>query len=414
MRGLVNVLTVAALAAGLIGCAPAAPVAAVPQQGLQSPDVLAKVGWQYYWTLPRAPFMESGETISRLYMLGDVVAYLTSRNRLVACDATTGLVRWSVKVAPEGETVYDPCFVKGMVLHKEMPGLKTLVDPDTAPWGDPFDAVVVNTVAYLFVVDATTGRIVRAPQMSRFGDMPPATSGAIDTKRFYGATAQGTCFAYELDAGMRSWVFGGYSGVTAPVRECGGIVFMGNKAGELYAAKADKDRTLLWEQTIREPIIAPFYAGKRGIFVAGERGSIYAFHSIGGHNLWVQPFVCEGRLADPIQVSSRTVFQYAQGDKFYALGITDGKARWTLPEGRLVLATIGDDAFVLDHRKVLHALDEVTGKAKWTVPLTGLDVFLSNTSADGIWAASRDGRLFCLRPISAGRLTLEQLGLTNN
>jgi len=42
--------------------------------------------------------------------------------------------------------------------------------------------------------------------------------------------------------------------------------------------------------------------------------------------------------------------------------------------------------------------------------MTGMEVFLPNTSAEGIWAATRDGRVYCLRPMSAGRLTIDKLG----
>jgi len=413
MRGVAKLLVVMTILSALIGCESRAADPAPTFRDVQSREVLAKVGWQYYWSMPRPGFLKFGERLERLYMLGENLCYLTSLNRLVAYEANTGRVRWSVEVAAAGEAVFDPIFVNNMLLHETVPGLKTIVNPDTAPYGKAFDAVVVHTVYCVIVIDSRTGKIVRDENVGRFQDLTPAASGCADTRRFYGATAQGTCFAYELDAGTRIWIFGGYAGVRAPVREYAGQVFMANEAGELMAAMAEKERTLMWMQTLREPVIAPFHVSKRGLFVPGERGGIYAFEPIGGRAMWEQPFVCQGRLADPIQVSSRTVFQYAQGDTFYAIGLTDGKERWTLKDGRTVLGVLGDDVYVLDARRVLHVVDEITGKENWALPLTGMEVFLPNTSAEGIWAATRDGRVYCLRPMSAGRLTIDKLGNPN-
>ena len=99
MRGVAKWLAVTTVAAALAGCAaqPGAPGSEF--SGLQSKDALAKVGWQYYWSMPRPGFFESGESIERLYMLNDAVVCQTDRNRLVAYEASTGAVRWSRVVA---------------------------------------------------------------------------------------------------------------------------------------------------------------------------------------------------------------------------------------------------------------------------------------------------------------------------
>jgi outer membrane protein assembly factor BamB len=408
MRGVAKWLVMMVVAA-LAGCAAQAGRPVSDFRDLQANDVLAKVGWQYYWSMPSPSFFQPGESVERLYRVGDAVCTLTNHNRLIAYEAATGRVRWSLVVAPEGQDVFEPVFVKDMSLHETVPGLKTIVDSDAAPMARLFDAVVVGMRNSVIVINAMTGHVVRDEATGRFKDVSSGTSGCADAKRYYGVTAKGLCFAFDLDAGIHIWNFGGYSGVVAPLREFGGQVFLGNRAGEIMAAQADKSRNLNWMRSIPEPILAPFSISKRGLFVAGEEGGVYAFEPFGGKPMWQEPFYCKGRLIDPIQVSGRTVFQHAEGDTFYAISLVDGKKRWTMKDGRLVLAIVGDDACVLDSRRVLHVVNEETGKEKWALPLTGMDVFLPGTGTEGIWAATRDGRVVCLRPLAAGRLTLDKL-----
>ena len=408
MRGVAKWLVVT-VAAALGGCAAQGNAPANVFHDLQSKDVLAKVGWQYYWSMPRPGLFQSGETVERLYRVGDAVCALTSRNRLVSYEAATGAVRWSVVVAPADQKVFEPVFVKDMSLHQAVPGLKTIVDSDTAPLAPLFDAVVIDTPNYAIVINAKTGKVVRDESVSTFKDVNAGAAGCADGRRYYGVSSKGMCFAFDLDAGIHVWNFGGYSGVAAPLREYAGLVYLGNRAGEIMVAKADKDRNLEWMRSIPEPILAPFAVGKRGLFIPGEHGGVYAFQAIGGNPMWEAPFRCQGRLVDPVQVSGRTVFQHAEDDTFYAINLTDGKGRWTMKDGRLVLAIVGDDAFVLDARHILRVVNEETGKEKWALSLTGLDVFLPGTGGEGIWAATRDGRVVCLRPLTAGRLTLDKL-----
>lgn len=410
MRGVAQWLVVTMMAAALAGCATQADRPALSESGpLQSKDALAKIGWQYYWSMPRPGFLQPAEAVERILALGDAVVCVTDLNRLVVYEASTGRIRWSYLVNSPDRKVFDPIFVKDVSLHEAVPGLRAIVDPDKAPMAKPFDAFVVNTAHYVIVLDALTGKVVRDDSVGRFQDVSPGAGGCADTKRFYGVTPKGLCFAYDLDSGIRIWTFGGYSGVSTPLREYGGQVFLANQAGEIMAAQAGKALNMNWMRSIGEPIVAPFSVSRRGLFAAGEHGSLQGFEAIGGKPMWEEPFRCEGRLVDPLQVSGRTVFQYAQGGLFHAVNLSDGKGRWTMKDGRLVLAILGDEACILDGRRVLHVINEETGKEKLALPMTGLDVFLPSTTSDGIWAASRDGRVFCLRPLSAGRLTLDKL-----
>ncbi len=105
MRGVAKWLVMTVVAA-LAGCAAQAGRPVSDFRDLQANDVLAKVGWQYYWSMPSPSFFQSGESVERLYRVGDAVCTLTNHNRLIAYEASTGRVRWSLVVAPEGQDVF--------------------------------------------------------------------------------------------------------------------------------------------------------------------------------------------------------------------------------------------------------------------------------------------------------------------
>jgi len=138
---------------------------------------------------------------------------------------------------------------------------------------------------------------------------------------------------------------------------------------------------------------------------------VYAFSLSGGEPIW--RFTCQGPLIDAIQVSENSVFQYARGDKLYAISPANGKMRWAMPHGRRVLACMPVSdipmAYVLGASRNLLVVDEILGKVRASIPLTGCDRFADNTTAPAVYLGSSDGRLYCLRQLGAGRLTADIL-----
>ena len=119
-------------------------------------------------------------------------------------------------------------------------------------------------------------------------------------------------------------------------------------------------------------------------------------------------------LRDAAQIGPRTVFQYARDDKFYAINIVSGRSRWKNPDDtdvddtddREVLALMDNNVYLLDKQNNLRIVDEVLGPKKGlktTLPLSGLDLYVPNTTAPAIYVGNHvTGELFCFRPISAG------------
>ena len=197
-------------------------------------------------------------------------------------------------------------------------------------------------------------------------------------------------------------------------------VYVAGEDGNLYIARID-DRMLerVWPPEGRREwpmmagaVTAPFHVDDGGCFISARDRRVYRFPLTGAEKpTW--KFTCEGSLADPVQVSENTVFQYARGVGLYALGLSDGAERWRMPEARRLLASLRVDdtpvAYLLDAGNNLLVVDEAMGRVRAVVPLTGCHLFADNTKAPAIYVASRTGHVYCIRQQGAPHLTAEML-----
>lgn len=416
MRGLVK--AVLAMAAGLAVCS-----CAQRQQplSLTHPSVLAKAGLVSYWEMPLR--LLKGEKLDRLILLEENLYCLTNRNTMIAVDAATGRAKWTRQVAEPGQRVYRPCHGAGVGLSPNVPGVRGIQIPPTPGSLKYRDIVLVNTIDRVLVLDRADGQELRR---ITFDSAPyqftANTGGACDGRHYYVGSADGRCFAIKIDEGVISWILYTGRGVTAPP-QCfspGGLdrVYVAGGDREMYVVKAEDELSRLWPPeglrswpALAGPVMAAFHVDARACFVPCFNDRVYAFPLSGGEPLW--KLTCKGPLEDDIQVSENTVFQYARGDRLYAINPANGQVRWALPEGRRILASISVDdtptAYVLGGGRSLMAVDEILGKVRAAIPLTGCDLFADNTSAPAIFVGGRQGQLYCLRPAGAARMTAESL-----
>jgi outer membrane protein assembly factor BamB len=223
-----------------------------------------------------------------------------------------------------------------------------------------------------------------------------------------------------MGAEVEPWVMSTDDMITAPVEIYDGVVYVGSNDKSMCAAVGQFYRKLLWRRDFPAPIVTQFHLDRRGCFVGTLNGEIFILKRKTGEKIKIPdeetkvlkdwgPFICNGQIRDPIQVSRNTIFQRARKDKFYAISIRAGNLRWTNPHGRTVLAVIAPNVYLLDKDRTLLIVDEATGKIKASVPMGGWELFVPNTSLGAIYAASPDGMLCCIRPKGSGHLTVNML-----
>jgi len=397
MRRWVMILTLAWLIG--TGCA---PKTSDEWAGLVRPDTLEKANLSYYWH-NRLELVRR-ERLTNVFLVEDRLYCLTSRNRLLALDAVNGVWEWSRPIATK-QAVFRPIHVDGVTLPA------AAVSEDYA--GEPFDAVMLNTLSNVLVLDRSNGKIVRQVEF----DFAANTGGDSDGKYFYAASTNGWCYAINLTEGVRTWGLPTGRTISAPLRLYRDILCVGGEDNVFYAIQAGRYQRLIWSsenitsQPMLGPVTAEFYVGRRGCFVPCEDNRLYAYDRLTGRPLW-EPLVCQGPLRDPVAVAQDTVFQFARQDRFYAVDRHTGKTRWDMKDARVVLAAVkgrDDQVYLLDKDGDLLIADEMTGEIILSLPMTGYDLFVQNASAPAIFAASKTGHIVCIRPKGAGALTAEIL-----
>jgi len=400
MHGLVKLMMVAAACTALAGCWRVQEAGEFA--GVVHPTVLAKADLQYFWNMEVD--LDPGERICELFRLDENLYFLSDRNRLIAVDARIGAPKWSYVVADAGQPVFRPVHVDRLFLSKKPVGIAEMLQPALSPKMAPFDAVLINTLSYALVLNRSDGTLVRKIDF----EFPANVGGTCDGAMFYVGSTQGRYYAISMAEGIQTWAMSAGDMISVPIALFGKEIFVASRGGALQSSQAGKARLLMWKQELDGPITAAFHVDERGCFVPCDDGRLYAFDAIAGRKLW-DPFLCQGPLRDPVQVAQNTIFQFARGDRFYAINLVNGSRRWDMPEGRLVLGVMNGVVYVLDNTRTLRVVDEMLGKVQTAVPMTGFDLFLGNTTAPAIYTATADGHLFCIRPISAGHLTTAML-----
>ncbi len=207
--------------------------------------------------------------------------------------------------------------------------------------------------------------------------------------------------------------------IAAPVVCFGGRIFIATEVGVSTNARMlstdfnVQDGSYRWDQPLVGSVVAPFHVDDRGIFIPCEDHRVYAFDTMTGAKLWdPEAFITKGLLRSAVQVSANSIFQYADGDAFYALDVATGRKRWSIPARGFtqVLAIGGGMVYLRGSDNMLTMADEMTGPpAKMTVPLTGMELFVNNTRNTVIYTGTRDGRLFCITPADLTRVTPDLL-----
>jgi len=407
MRNWLGLATLA-LAVALTGCAPVETDMSVID-ALQR-DALDRAGLQFYWDcdLP----LNEGESVINIWLLDDAVYYLTNRQKLFCYDPVVGVPRWSY-ILPERNRVYPPTHGPDIHITQRPIGIQGLV-PQGLLETVTYKPLAVNTTRVIYLLDRATGKELR-----RIDVQPAAMAAgvALDPRYVFAAMLDGTYVSFDLQEGIRTgWkgtITDGKHGViqASPVH-LDGHVYVAATNGQLHCRIVDTDGRLQWGPTnLVAAINATPLLDRRFCLVPVADGRLYAFNPATGIPMWLKPFSAQHALVDSPQAGMNTIFQYSRGDRFYAIDPEKGNPRWDHPTAMTVVGIFQNVVYAINTSNDLLALTEVTGEVRHEIPMTGFKHYAPNTSPNyaAIYAASSGGRIVCIRPISAGRMTSEML-----
>ncbi|MBT3200449.1 MAG: PQQ-binding-like beta-propeller repeat protein [Phycisphaerales bacterium] len=416
MRGMSKLLALLLVSGVFVGCAPSNPNALTADQlAAMHAKSLEKAGLKYYWNCDKLPgLLNPGEYIARTYLLDENFYCLTSGNRMIAINASSGTLRWAqwAHIAKPGVLVFDPVHVDKVAIPRTPPTRREVLQPKESDMRGikPVDLLVINTRTNALVIDRKTGDVLRD---IKFGFGAAASAGlAANGRTAFVADSGGRYHAIFLHEMIKSWHLDLDSGIKVAPRYTADKLVVASEDGEVQVASAFEARTILWTRLIAGGVEAPILATPRHTIVPCMDRRLYAFDTITGQKLW-EPFDCKKNLVDAPQLSDVSVFQYARGGEFHAIGLVSGKLRWTLPDARNVLAAMNKTVYLQDKNNKILLVDEIMGELKTSIQMPAEDILTPNTSAPAIYGASPSGKVYCIRNLNAKHLTAEMLKKLN-
>ncbi len=320
-----------------------------------------KIVWQF--NLP----LGDGERLERLFILGNGLYGLSSRNYLVCIARDSGAVRFSSSIAPVGLPVSD------FVLHS--------------------DGLVCVVGGELLEISAELGTRRSTTRLDFAASCPAARNndhfyiGATD-KRLHVLLADNKVQMFEAAAENDS-------AITSVFADEDAAIFT-TAAGNVICIKPDSP-TKLWQFDAAGRIAAAVVRDANSLFVAGNDTNLYRLDILTGKLVW--KYQCAAVLSEPPQVGKIAAYQRADGKGLDAIDKENGKLLWHLADGVGLLAESGDRAYVLAAGGVIVVMDNAKQKQVRRVEFAGELKYASNSADSKIYIGDKTGRLACLEPI---------------
>ncbi len=395
-------LLVVLIVVALAGCQADKPVS--PAKPAAGPSAMSQAGLQVYWERQLA--LASGERAVKLWVMDENIYFLTDQKTLIAMDAKTGLVKWQTVVTYKAERVFAPTHFDDMHLPKKVGTVEDIKTPPGRASLRKFDALLINTLSSMKVIDRATGEIIRD---IRFRSFSAVNRGATDGERFYVAGSDKQLHAVALLPAVRVWSHELGARILAPAQcDEDGRVLVATILGQLQCLSADGYGKRRWGIKFASPITAPMAVDDGQVYVASQDGRTYALAANGGRELWL-PVQTPGRPAGGVLAGKSTIYVSSRPGGVTAIDRASGKIRWNVPTGQAILAVIDGKVYLQDQARNLLAIQAKGGLASDKVPLGRYELFATNISAPAIYVATKNGKLTCIRQANQAKLTAEML-----
>ncbi len=314
--------------------------------------------------------ISKSETLKHLFILGERIYGLSSRNYMVSLNRKTGdaILSFSGNLAPAGVPV------TGFDLYKN--GLFTII-------GDKLVELNPKSIR---------NRMVRRLE---FGPVCPA---ARNESYFYIAGADGRVHTLRSDNKLQVFEAAAPadSAITSIVADPNFAVF-GTDAGDVISITPDRAK-LLWKFKAGDAIVAPIVKAGNSLFVASKDTYVYKLNTeVGSNAVW--KYRAGGIPDRGPRVTQDVVYQYVRSKGLTAISRKGGKAMWRLGEGRDLLAQWQAKAYVITNKGTLVVMDNNKAKRLYSISCPLVSRYAANTVDSKIYIADKSGLIACLEPV---------------
>lgn len=325
------------------------------------------------------PPLRSGDDIKSLHLVEDTLYAYTRGNRVVSISVAGGKMNWTAEVAEETDVVRPPLANKDKVVFPTASTLQIFSKSGQKIRGIDIGhnmrsgAAISGEFVFVGLDYSLGGRLAK-----------------IDTTREYAPTR------WEL---MTS------AGISAAPVFFGETVYAAGEDGSVYAVT--EDRQPVWSLpnfVFRTDgrILADLKVDDYGVYVASTDSKLYCLDRMSGKIRW--QYFAGTPLLDAPQITADSVYQYVPTAGLTAINKSTGefirKARWVAPDARQFVAADEKYVYVLLKDRHLAALDKATGEIKFTSQRTDLTIVAPNTTTGVIYAATVDGLVLAVKPVT--------------
>ncbi len=384
-----------------VGCDTPASKAPEPSAQVTHTQSLTEAGLKLYWE--RQIPLIAQERLNGINLLGESVILFSNDGNLYSVDAAIGNDRWAipVKVTDRDEGVFVPMFFPELHITKSIGNVSEILNPPDMEKIPAIDAVFINTYSRFLIINSETGQVIRDTDFQGF---TATSSGVTDGKRYYVGSSSKHLYCINMLPSITQWRKD-VGEVTAAVVIHNQQIFVGTTDGMFGCYTVTNPPQKNWSVSLDGGVKTTFFVDDRGAFVTSDAGYINALDQNSGYPLWPALRI-KGQLVGKMQIGEQTIFQPTTAG-LWAVDLTNGQLRWTIPGGRKVLAIMDEVVYVLTADKNMLLVNEVTGDILFKVSMEPYEFFAENVKVPAIYAGTADGRVSCLRQLSAMRLDYE-------
>jgi outer membrane protein assembly factor BamB len=284
---------------------------------------------------------------------------------------------------------------------------KSLIEfPPAIAYGNLYFA---NSLGSLFAVKITR---LREEWVYRTGRCTAASPAVVDHTVYMAFLNKPPCnatrsgldgqvVALDAETGKVRWKVKMAPTESSPV-VVGGLVYVGDWSGKLYALSAHSGRVVWTYQTGDKVKDGVAYAGGR-VYFGSYDSHVYALNARTGKLVWragaQQRLGASGRFYSTPAVAYGRVYIGATDGKMYSFGATSGKLRWSHGTGSYVYASPAvwnRRVFAGSYDGTFYAWDAATGDVRWKFktagPISGSAVVINGV----VYVACFGGRTYGL------------------
>ncbi|MHB1767412.1 MAG: outer membrane protein assembly factor BamB family protein [Phycisphaerae bacterium] len=355
-----------AILLGLVMGLPAMVQAAAPI----SKAAAKKAGFEQLWELPVGIGSHTGDSVAKLWQLGNNLIILTRHGYMVCIRAQVGTIRWTIKIPGTAGSISRP---EPFATHQFM--------------------LLVS--GHLLILDTRNGTIIHnksllmAPGTNPIMNKDTILIGALhDRMTALSAKWPPRQLWFQLDRGD--------SFVSDPVVVDGEVVF-GSRNGLIYARDL-ADGTGGWKRHVGGHLLASPAVAHGVVYFPCMDSNVYAVDANTGISPWITRL--PGELEFSPLVLKNHLLVPTGGVGLFSLSMKTGLKQWgPVPNGFRIVGRKGGEIFVATTRGTIAVVNLTTGHVLKSMAYDEPSVFMRNSKTSIIFMASVNGEVEELKPL---------------